>query len=129
MTIYSLTQITSVSTSRSSGYDGLSSYAVKQAGNALATPLFILINKSFVTGHFPDSLKLGKVVPIFKTGSKHEISNYRPIIILSIFSEVFEKIVQNRLMHFIDQHGLLSDSQFGFRPNRSTDLAIISVLK
>ena len=73
------------------GYDGLSSYAIKQAGNALATPLSILINKSFVTGHFPDSLKLGKVVSIFKTRSKHEISNYRPITILFIFSKVFEK--------------------------------------
>ena len=106
----------------------LGTYVIKEADYALATPLAILIDKSFVTGQFTTGLKIGKVVPIYKNGDKHNISNYRPITILSVFSKAFEKVVWNRLLHFINRHGLLSESQFGFRANRSTELAIASVL-
>ena len=120
--------ISKLPSGKAPGYDGLGTYVVKEADYALATPLTILINKSFVTGRFPSGLKIGKVVPIYKNGDKHDISNYRPITILSVFSKVFEKAVQKRLLNFINRHGLLSESQFGFRANRSTELAIVSVL-
>ena len=119
--------ISKLPSGKAPGYDGLGTYVVKEADYALATPLTILINKSFVTGRFPSRLKIGKVVPIYKNGDKHDISNYRPITILSVFSKVFEKAVQKRLLYFINRHGLLSESQFGCRANRST-LAIVSVL-
>ena len=62
---------------------------------------------------FPDGLKVGKVVPIYKKGSKNKIRNYRPITVLSVFSKVFEKLIFNRLILFVDNNGILSDSQFG----------------
>ena len=48
-----------------------------------------IINKSFETGVFPDSLKLAKVIPIYKSGDKTLLSNYRPISILNSFSNFF----------------------------------------
>ena len=62
-------------------------------------------------------------------GSKHHIRNYRPISILPVLSKFFEKIVYNRLMSFINKYNLLSESQNGFRAQRSTELAITGVLK
>nr|CAH7747028.1 unnamed protein product [Callosobruchus chinensis] len=53
-------------------------------------PLVYLVNLSFVTGIFPERLKLGKLVPIHKTGNVKSVENYRPIIMPSVFSKVFE---------------------------------------
>ena len=42
-----------------------------------------LINDSFLRGIFPSKLKLAKVTPVFKKGSRQEKDNYRPISVLS----------------------------------------------
>ena len=42
---------------------------------------------------FPDPMKLAKIVPIFKSGDKKIISNYRPISVLTFFSKIFEKTI------------------------------------
>ena len=41
---------------------------------------------------------------------------------------VFEKLIFNRLISFVDNNGILSDSQFGFRKNSSTEMAIVHVV-
>ena len=68
------------------------------------------------------------MVVINKGGSRHEFTNYRPITILPVFSKVFEKVVFSRMIAFINKHGLLSQSQYGFRAGHSTELAILDVL-
>jgi len=50
----------------------------------------------FTNGIFPDPLNVAKVVPIYKTGSKPAVENYRPISLLSPFSKVIEKIMKTR---------------------------------
>ena len=57
---------------------------------------------------------MGHVVPIFKKGNKHEVSNYRPISLTSLVMKTFEMIVNDELLihadRFIDcrQHGFLA---------------------
>jgi hypothetical protein len=43
-------------------------------------------------GVFPDSLKISKIIPIFKGGDVGYVKNDRPISLLSVVSKVFEKI-------------------------------------
>ena len=52
----------------------------------------ILINKSFTNGIFPDELKIEKNIPLFKSGNCLEITNYRPITVLSFYSQIFENL-------------------------------------
>ena len=87
-----------------------------------------LINKSFETGIFPDELKIAKIVPIFKSGDKTLVSNYRPISVLSFFSKIFETILYNQLIEVIEKHDLLYKFQFCFRKQFSTSHAIISLV-
>ena len=54
-----------------------------------------LINDSFLCGIFPSKLKLAKVTPVFKKGSRQDKDNYRPISVLFIFSKIFEKAMFN----------------------------------
>ena len=56
------------------------------------------------------------------------ISNYRPISILSFFSKIFEKIMYNHIVNFMDTHEVLYKYQFGFRSDHSTQQAIITLV-
>ena len=83
-----------------------------------------IINRSFKSGCFPSHLQIAKVIPIYKKGDANLPENYRPISLLTIFSKIFEKIVFKRVMTFLENHSLISNCQYGFRPNYSTELAI-----
>ena len=50
---------------------------------------------------WPDALKKAEVVPIHKSGEKHNISNYRPISLISNVAKILEKIVYNRIFDFV----------------------------
>lgn len=76
----------------------------------------------------PDLLKISKVCPIYKKGDKTDQSNYRPISILPNFSKIFEKLVYNRLLSYLDKQSILSNNQYGFRNNRSTYMAVIEMI-
>lgn len=86
------------------------------------------INKCLETGHFPDSLKIARVSPIFKSGSTLDAGNYRPISVLPIISKIFEKIIYNRLEHYLDSINFISDKQYGFRPKSNTLSACIDLI-
>ena len=78
-------------------------------------------------GIFPDQLKIAKIIPIHKGGAKNISSNYRPISLLPILGKVLEKIIAARFLKFINKHNILTQNQFGFRKNRSTELAVTEV--
>ena len=72
-----------------------------------------------------DNLAKAKVIPLFKSGNKHHFTNNRPVSLLPQFSKILEKLFNNRLDKFIDKHKLLTESQYGFRPNRATSMTVI----
>ena len=90
---------------------------------------FHLFKVSIQQGIFRDSLKIAKVTPIFKSGDKGNVINYRPISILSVFSKVLERIVYSRVYNHLDSKGLLHERQFGFQRNNSTEHAILQLTK
>ena len=57
----------------------------------ISLPLFLIINESFITGIFPDNLKLAKVITLYKKDSRDNPTNYQPISLLSILSKIIEK--------------------------------------
>ena len=52
------------------------------------------------TGNYSDKLKLVKVISIHKGGSTHNLNNFRPISLLSMFDKIIEKIIHSRLYTF-----------------------------
>ena len=75
---------------------------------------------SFDKGIVPTQLKIAKVIPIFKTGDRCYMDNYRLISLLSSISKILKKIVANRLTNFLNSCNILSEWQFGFRSQHST---------
>ncbi len=86
-----------------------------------------MINQVLNNGIFPDKLKIAKVVPIFKKGDCALTNNYRPISLLPVLSKVIEKITYNQLSLYFESNKLFSDSQYGFRPNHSTEQASLEL--
>ena len=70
---------------------------------------------------FADCWKVSSVVPVFKNvGERSTAKNHRPVSLLSVVSKVFEKLVNNRIVDHLENEGLFSDFQYGFRSSRST---------
>ena len=110
------------------GWDGLKAFIIKQIKEVIVTPLVHICNRSFMTGIFPNELKIANVVPIFKSGDDMVFSNYRPVSVLPIFSKLLERLVYNRLIKFINDNKLLYDYQFGFQRGKSTQHAVMMLV-
>ena len=79
-------------------------------------------------GIFPSELKLAKVVPIFKSGESDKVPNYRPISVLSFFPKIFDKILYNNVVNFMDKNDTFYKYQFWFRKSQSIQHAIITLV-
>jgi hypothetical protein len=109
-----------LSPKKSQDMNGVFLFFIKKFINLLANPLAHVFTCSLKHGHVPNQLKIAKVVPIYKSGDRQSMDNYRPISLLSNYSKILEKIVAIRLTNFLDAQKILSDHQFGFRKAHST---------
>ena len=69
------------------------------------------------------------MTPLFKTGDRSVISNYRPISSLSTYSKIFEKCMLNRLWDFLNKFKIVNTSQYGFLKGRSTEEAVTTLME
>lgn len=79
---------------------GLNSKLLKLAAPFISEPLAYLLNLCIDCGTFPKCLKLVKIIPLFKQGSKHEYNNFRPASIVPIISKVFEVIIHKQVISY-----------------------------
>lgn len=106
------------------GWDCIKPSMIKEIRSLIVLPLTQLINKSLDQGTVPWELKVARVVPLFKGGEKHQFVNYRPVSILPCVSKVYERIVYDRIVDFLNRNNAFSECQYGFRKNFSTSLAL-----
>nr|CAB3266990.1 reverse transcriptase [Phallusia mammillata] len=100
---------------------------IKMVKSIISPLLSETFNWCIQHGEYPTELKIAEVIPIHKTGSQVECTNYRPISLLSPFAKIFEKIIYQRLYNYVEKNGMLTTHQYGFRCNRSTSLAIYDI--
>lgn len=116
--------LTSLNVNKSTGLDNIGPKILKLSANILTPSLTFIVNKSIVSGAFPSSWKEAKVKPLFKSGDKTDINNYRPISILPTVSKLIEKWVASQFSTYLNNFNLLHKSQSGFRPKHSTESAL-----
>ena len=90
---YVLKLINKLKPKTSFGHDGLSSIMLKDIALSVSPIITCIINQSLCTGIFPESLKIAKIIPIYKKENQHITDNYRPVSLLPIISKIFEKVV------------------------------------
>lgn len=57
------------------------------------------------------------------SGERTQLNNYRPITVLPIISKIMERCIYNQLTEYLEKNDLLSPRQFGFRKEKSTEMA------
>ena len=95
--------IQSVKLKDSRGCDESSVRILKKSALYILSPLTYIPNKILTMGIFPERLKFSEVKPLYKKGNGSDLSNYRPISLLTSFSKVTEKLIYKRLYHYLDQ--------------------------
>jgi hypothetical protein len=108
------------------GFDGIPVRVLKLGADVLASPIARLVNVSLSTGIVPKDFKTALVLPIHKGKGKSLLdpASYRPIALLPTLSKILEIIVRDDLEAHLDSVDALPDTQFGFRPERSTSMAV-----
>ena len=79
-----------------------------------------MFNKIFESAHFPTCWSKGIIVPILKKGLIHEVENYRGITLLSLFGQLFTRILSNGLKEWAEEYNVYVEAQGGFRKRYGT---------
>lgn len=113
-------EIRNMDAKKSSGPDGIPAKFVKDHHRTFSILIRDVFNEAISTGVFPDCLKVARVTPFHKSGSKTDINNYRPISVLSVLSKLIEKLLVTRLQSFLRINNVMYSHQYGFRTGSST---------
>ena len=110
--------LASLNPNKAMGIDSIGPRILRACAAALATPLCYLFNFSISYASLPTDRTTHVITPVFKSGVKSSVTNYRPISLLCTTSKVLERLVFNKLIVILGPR--VSDCQFGFMPKRST---------
>ena len=80
------------------------------------------------SGFFPNNWKKSNIVPIHKKGDKQLLQNYRPVSLLPICGNIFERIIFNPIFEYLEKNSLLCTNQSGFRPFDSCENQLLSII-
>ncbi|XP_049772358.1 uncharacterized protein LOC126157817 [Schistocerca cancellata] len=71
---------------------------------------------------------MAKVISLYKKGDHQCMGNYRPVLLLSGFSKIIEKVFLSKLTTIFDKNNIISGCQHGFRPQQSIETAIFNLI-
>ncbi|GIY54398.1 RNA-directed DNA polymerase from mobile element jockey [Caerostris darwini] len=88
-----------------------------------------LLNHLLGNGIFPEAWKIARIILLDKDNkSLDHPSNFRQICVLPCWGKILDKVITNRLSYHLEENHLISENQFGFRKNKSTILALKSIM-
>lgn len=104
---------------KGAGVDGIRPIDIKNNARKLTPVITSLINSSIDEGIVPSDLKTSIVRPIYKSGTKSDYNNYRPISILPLFEKILEEVIVRRLNGFLNKYGIINRQQYGFQKGKN----------
>ena len=118
-------KIGTLNRNKSAGPDMIRPELLLELIDQLSLPLTLIFRQSLATGKLPQDWKIANSTPIFKKGSKADVSNYRPISLTSVPGKLLEGIIRDRIVEHLNKFKLLRNSQHGFRNKRSCNSNLI----
>ena len=83
--------------------------------------IVVIFNSIIKLEYFPDCWARGEIVPIYKSGDRNLVNNYRGITMLSCVGKLFTRILNARLTRWAEEKDKLDETQFGFRKGKGTN--------
>ena len=124
-----ITELKNIEEFSSPGAIDISPKVLKHCAKEIGPSLTNLFNLCIAKNEIPDEWKIAYITPVYKgSGSKSELNNYRPISVISPIAKIFESLLARQIMAHLENTGLLHGSQFGFRANRSCELALNTMI-
>ena len=112
--------------SKAAGLDDIPAKLLRECPDVLAESLTLIVNRSLMTGIFPDEWQSARVTALYKNfGKRSDPTNYRPISVIPVVAKVFERMIYDQLYHYLTKNNFLSSQQSGFRSLHSTLTALI----
>lgn len=105
------------------GPDGIPNIMLRSCIFSLSVPLCILFNRSLIAGSIPSQWKTSFITPIYKSGNKSLIANYRPIAKQSTLPKLLDELVTKALTFSFKT--ILDNNQHGFRKGRSVETNLL----
>ena len=94
---------------------------LKHLPDSLLTIFLNIFNQIWTTGNFPPTWQQAIVISIPKSEKDHtDPNNYRPIALNSCLSKTMQRMVNSRLVYYLESNNLITNLQSGFRKERST---------
>ena len=114
--------------SNTPGYDMIGSAVLKWCVDFISEPLSHVCNISLQVGIFRDEQKIANVIHLYRCVDPKLFNNYRPVSLLPSVSKVFERIMYNRFVSYLNEYKILFSYQFGFRKIHSTYMALMTLM-
>src|ERR1700712_2277321 len=109
------------------GEDNLPTLVWKNTWKYISQEITKIFTASINLGHYPRKWKTAKIIVLRKPGKPDYAlpGAYRPISLLNTLGKVLEAVVARRLSYYAEKFKLLPDTQFGGRPGRTTEQALL----
>ena len=115
-----------LNTRKAMGPDEINGWILKECKEELEEPIWEIINSSLTEGKVPKEWKRANIVPLYKGGNKMEPLNYRPVSLTSVVSKLCETIIKKKWIKYLEEENIITESQFGFRKERSCITNLLS---
>ena len=126
--LYNITEIIKQFKDKSPGESGIRNSILKQLPNIALQKLKELLNLALSMGYYIDLFKIAALCFVQKPGKDcTNAMNYRPISLLEVPGKIFGKILNIRIMNYLERNNLLNKNQYGFRKGRGTQVAITAL--
>jgi hypothetical protein len=100
---------------KSCGPDGISNELIKYSVNTMLDPLHKVFNLVLTSGIYPDCWAKGIIKPLHKKEDPSLPNNYRGITLTSVMGKLFNSILNNRIVDFLEKNQIMKSEQIGFR--------------
>lgn len=120
--------ITKLSSAKSRGHDNISSGNIIECRDVIIPYLIHVFSNMLMNSTYPEILKIHKVIPVPKEANTSTVDKYRPISVLSVLNNIFERVLHDQLSEYLECNVLLSKFQYGFRKGCGTEEAAVNVI-
>ena len=110
------------------GPDATSNQMIAHLPPAGRQALLDIFNQALREGFCPSDWRRAIIIPILKKQKPaSSISSYRPISLTSCVGKLFEKLLKNRISHWLESNNKISSAQAGFCSLRSAEDQIMRI--